>query len=478
MFRILSRVNSSLRGWRAFLAAVLLLAALALLDQQILRAAPLYGIRPADAEWVLSTGDFPSYWRNLESGDVYARIREDWPRPQGDLELAVRLATGIRPTPARWRMWLGERLTVAASREGMGCCVYPGLLLRVAGRLAQVFGYSPDATGIAQFNGTYYTWRDGFLILSRDRPYVEACLKRGDSGPLRSGADTELAFHWTGPHEGYVRTRPGDGFPVEGRLHITVSDGDSPLSLTNAWPTPPVAAITARNTDDLASIGTAAEHALGAFDQWDVVKSSVLEAVDHWELQPLHGDWDAGVEQVSLALQGVDTTEFFPVPDLSFVMRQQSPIAGDHPLRPLFADNVAIDYEWHGQPGVYVPWLGEGFSPCLSGHGLDWIATLNEPAMASLVGALGSGPSEPPDVDAALRISWGPASEILKSLVLHAAERELIPGYSEQEARSDFSPKFDALGKLGALQLNARALEDGWLEFDGRLFSRGESHGE
>jgi len=476
LFRTLSQVSSSLRGWRALLAAALLLALLVLLDRQILRSAPLYGIRPADAEWVLSSGDFPSYWQNLESGDVVARIGDDWPRPQGDLELAIRLATGIRPTPARWRLWLGERLTVARSPDGTGCCVYPGLLLRAAASVSPIFGLAPDAMGIAQWNGLHFTWIDGFLIVSPDHPYVEACRRRGDSGALRSGADPEIALHWTGPHEGFIRTRPGEGFPVEGRMKVSLSDGDPPLSVTNAWPTPPVTSIVTRRTDDLASLGAAADDAFGASDAWTDVKSAILETIGHWDLQPLSAEWDAGTEQVGLALHGIDTNEFFPVPDASFVMRQQSPITGDHPLRALFSGDLAVDYEWHGQPGVYVPWLGESLSPCLSGYGRDWIATLQEPTMASLVGAMRSGPTEPPDVDAALRISWNSASEILKSFVLNAKERGLVPGYGMEEARAKIAPKFDALGKLGTLQLDARALGDGWLDFDGRLFNPGEPH--
>jgi hypothetical protein len=345
-------------------------------------------------------------------------------------------------------------------------------------RLSQVFGRGPDTAGIAHVNDIYYTWINGFLVFSPDRPYVEACLRHGDSGALRSGADSTIAIHWAGPNEGYVRARPDEGVPVEGRMRVLVSDGDAPLSLTNAWPATPVASITARSAEDLASLGVVAGRALGAFDTWIEIQSAVREMINHWSFPPEPPDWDADVEQVSLALQGVDTNEFTPIPDLAFVMRQRSPISGNHPLRPLFAEDLAIDYEWQGQPGVYIPWLGETLSPCLSGCGRDWIATLNEPAMASLVCALLPGPTEPPDVDASLRISWDATSEILTSVVLHAAERELLPGIGGREVQSEYAPKLDALGKLGILQLNAQALEGGWLEFDGQLFRPDESDGK
>jgi hypothetical protein len=98
--------------------------------------------------------------------------------------------------------------------------------------------------------------------------------------------------------------------------------------------------------------------------------------------------------------------------------------------------------------------------------------------MASLVCALLPGPTEPPDVDASLRISWDATSEILTTVVLHAAERELLPGIGGREVQSEYAPKLDALGKLGILQLNAQALEGGWLEFDGQLFRPDESDGK
>jgi hypothetical protein len=471
------KLGSNFWRYRAAIALLAILGGFALMDRRMLNSAPLYGVRPADAQWVLSTGDFPTFWREWERGDVFARIEEDWPRPQEDLELSIRLATGIRPTPVRWRLWLGERFTAAHSPEGLGCSVYPGLLLRTASTVAYLLGRRPDAAGIAEKNGIYYTWRDGFLIFSKDRSYVVACIENGVTSPLRSGSDESLALHWTGAHEGYMRMLGGPGVPVEGRLKIALNDGSRPVSVTNAWPDAPVASVTARTAADLQTLGAAADDALSAFSPWETTKSVVREAIPLWGLQPLPEGWDEGIAQLGLALYGADTAGFVPIPDLSLVMREDAPVTGDHPFRALFEDQLAIDYEWQGEPGVYLPWLGETLSPCLGRFGHDYIATLNEPAMASLVGALRSGPSDPPDVDLTLRVSWKPASDLAKQAISTFATGGLIPRMSAEEAQREITPMFDAIGELGTLWIDGKALEDGWTEFNGYLFDSRPSHG-
>ncbi len=324
----------------------------------------------------------------------------------------------------------------------------------------------------------YYSWRSGFLILSRDRPYVEACMMNTDATPLRSGNDAQIALQWTGPNEGYIRTLPGTGLPVEGRCRIPLSDGDTPLSLTNAWPAPPVFAVAARTPQDLETLGNVAERALRSTAPWKEIASTARELVKTWDLHAPPKDWDRGVEQVAVAVLGVDTAEFLPIPDTAFVMRQNGPTDGEHPLRPMFGDDLTIDYEWQGQPGTSVPWLGESVSPCLCGYGRDWILTTNEPRMASLAGALLPGPTEAPDVDVTARVEWDATAGAAKSMLLQLASRDLLPEYGLQDAEADLSPKLDALGKLGSFRLDGRVLEDGWLEFDGRLFDSGPSDEE
>ncbi len=470
MTRLFNGFRSSLRGWRMLAALGLVLAAVTILDRRLLDAAPLYGVRPADATWVLSTGDFPKFWRDLEAGDVFTRVQENWPRPQGELERAVRLATGIRPSPTRWRIWLGERFTVAQSPDGIGYSVYPGILLRAVAYVAQPLGFGVDESGVGEYNDIFYAWRDRFLVFSRDRAYVQACVQRGVQTTLRSGAGGDLAFHWFGDHEGYLRVSTGSALPVDGRVKLALTDGAVPLSLTNAWPSPPAAALTVRTWDDLRTVGSVADAALEQFQPWLESKAALRQAVHHWNLQPLPSDWDSRSTQFSLALRGAEVSGFIPIPDLALVMREDAPVTGNHPLRPIFDGQLAVDYEWQGEPGVYFPWLGENLSPCLGRYGHDYIATLNEPAMAALAGTLTAGPTTAPNVDTTLRVSWAPAAAIARDVVLNAASRGLWPGSSGAEVQEKVTPILDAIGTLGTLRMDGTVLADGWIELDGMLF--------
>lgn len=473
----MSGLRFGTRGWHLLVSLLVVVAGLAALDQRMLNNAPYYGVRPADATWVMTTGDFPQFWQELEDGDVFARIENAWPRPQGDLELAVRFVTGIRPTPTRWRIWFGERLTLSQSPAGTGCSVYPGFLLRTLAHAAHWLGNRPDDSGIMKFNGMHYAWRDDFLVFSRSRPFVQACLATGVRTPLRSGSGSEVAVHWFGPHEGYIRLLHGPGLPVEGRIKLDLTDGAPPLSLTNAWPSPPpAAALTVRNWGDLLKVASVANDGLVWFEPWAQTMSSVQAAWLHYELQPLPENWDNGATQFSIALRGIDTNGYVPIPDLALVIREESPVAGEHPFRVLFARQLSVDYEWSGVPGVYVPWLGETLSPCLGQYDRDYIATLNEPAMAALVGALSAGPADPPDVDVTLRIAWKPAAEAAQNFVAQAAAQNLWPASYRDQNQPWISPMLEALGMLGNVRINGTVLPDGWLGIDGRLFDADSSY--
>ncbi|MCC6487071.1 MAG: hypothetical protein IT364_06185 [Candidatus Hydrogenedentes bacterium] len=468
MPNIIRRIRNGLRGWRSLLAFVVLLVILVWLDQRTLAAAPVHGIRPQGAAWVLSTADFPGFWRRLAQGDVFQRMRKDWPRPQGAFELAMRLDTGVRPTPLRWRVWLGKRFTLAESQGEVGLCVFPGILLRTVDWSARIIGHQPDSDGIAIYGPYHYAWRDGFLIASRSRDYVMNCLVNGDAGPLRSGSDGELAFQWTGDHEGYMRTLPGPGLRVEGRVHMSLTDGEGPLSLTNAWPHSPVLSITARATDDLLSVAAVVQDAADSLPAWAAQEQLLSTALSRWDTSLLPENWDAGVHHAAFALLDVSVEDTLPIPDAALVLRGGAASGATHPLAPLASGHASIPYEWEGQPGLYIPWLGEQLSPCLGRSGRDWIVTLNEPSMAALAGSLSPGPAETADVDLAVRMSWEKAGKAAQGIARSIAYNSLLPRMNAEETRRALPPKIDALSRLGALHINARA-EGEWLSFDGNL---------
>ena len=133
------RKRGVLRGWRALILAVVLIVAFVWLDGRVKRQASGVGFCPEDATWIAATDDFGAFWEGVGRTQAVERLRQDWPRPLAGWELAVRQATGIRPTPDRWRLWMGQPLLAAGSPDGKGLCVYPGLLLRGASSLHRLF---------------------------------------------------------------------------------------------------------------------------------------------------------------------------------------------------------------------------------------------------------------------------------------------------------------------------------------------------
>lgn len=470
-------MNESLRGWRVLLATLAALALIAWADQRVVDSAPLHGLRPKDADWIMSTTDFPGFWKRLEHGDVFQRLEEDWSRPQSAFELAVRQASGIRPTPLRWRIWLGQRLTLAHAPEGIGLCVYPGILLRAVGSVDQLLGPAADESGVRSSRGTYYAWRGGNLIVSQSHDYVQACLQDGDTGPLRSSVGGELAFQWGAPYEGYLRTLPGSGLRIEGRIKAPFRDGDRPLTLTNAWPSTPLAAITVRRAADLRLLGAILDRAVGATQELTEAKRLAGLVWGQWGMDALPDGWDADVDHLAIMVQDINVDETLPVPTGAAVFRSASAANGPHPLAALAENRRTIPYEWQGQPGVYIPLLGEQCSLCLGQYGRDWIATSDEPEMAALAGALSPGPVEAADVDLTIRVSWDKTAAVVKSLVFRAAQLELIPGVNGDDVQQNLPPVMDALSHLGTMELDGRA-GDGWLAFEGALFQPAKLEGQ
>lgn len=473
---MLRRICSLGRGWRLPLATLLALILLAAADEWFVESAPYHGYYPGNAYWAISSSQFPSNWRRIESSDVYGRLVEEWPRPQNEIELAIRLGAGVRPTPVRWRLWMGSRFVVAQSPEGIGVSTYPGFLLRVLdGLRSTVLGRGPD--GIAQWGAYYYSWRDGFLIVSRSREYVISSLGERGANQLRSRSDGNLTFQWFGENEGFMRLLPGDDMPVEGQVRISVADGTTPITLANAWPGNPVFAITVRTGEDVTQISRVLDAAASGLPIWDKLKRGGSVLWRSWNLGTLPANWDAPADQLSLALLNVDVQSDLPLPDLAFVMRGSGARVIQHPMLTLAGGRATVPYEWAGEPGVAVPLLGPALMPCFGQSGRDWIATVNESTMASLAGAMSAGPACPPDVDIAVRLSWERAGKIAESIVEKAGALELIPGVNVSDVQRDVGPKLRALSQLGEAALEGHA-RGNWVHFSGYLTRTNAGHAQ
>ncbi|MBN2310032.1 MAG: hypothetical protein JXR94_13750 [Candidatus Hydrogenedentes bacterium] len=465
-----------LRGWRALAATIAVLACCVWLDARIKEGGPAgAGYCPADATWTAAAEDFSALWRQAADTNAIARVREEWPRPLSNIELAVRKATGIRPTPSRWHLWMGRRFLMAGSPDGVGLCVYPGLLMRAAHlvhRATLRAGRGDD--GVFRFGELSYGWREGYLIVSRSRPYVAASLAAPPAAVEESLGDDELRVAWRGPSPAQFRMRAADGFPVSGRIRLEITERAAPLTLPDAWAEPPAASITATDWADVHALLAFIEEPFAGNPHWDEAKRLAAIVPRQWALDPLDAGWDASADQCALALIGLEFSGTLPVPRAALVLRPARPADGPHPLAPLLGPVDAIPYEWQGYPGVLAPLAGENLALCLGRDERDWLATTQEPVMAALVGSLAAGPAVPADV--AVRLRWEPVGAAVEQAMVAMGEMELAGERNKADVAADLLPVARGLARLGLLELEGEA-QDGWVEFEGFL-ARAADEGE
>ena len=455
------------RGWIVFGLALAALACFGWLDARKRQEAPSQGYCPASARWVVLADDFSALWGATAKTDAVARLREEWPRPLDNLELAIRKATGIRPTPSRWRLWMGNRFLLGGAPEGTGICVYPGLLTRAADLVHRLVAPSrAQGAGIRRFGELYYAWKDGFLIASRSREYVVACFEGPHPELGASTGNDEIRILWRGTREGEFRIRAANELPVEARIRTSITPRSRPLTLPGAWPEPPVLSIAASKWRDLHSLLAFVEEPFQENQTWRRAKRVAETMWERWGLTPLDANWDAAVDECAIAVTSMDWSETLSAPDVAMVLRCEDPVAGGHPLGPLFEPSEPIPYEWRREPGVLAPLFGEEAAICLSRSGRDWLVTSREPLMDALTGALNAG--QKADADLALRLRWDIIGESAYYLIQAMSEAELVPHRNRGDVAVDLLPIALGLGRLGRAELDGKA-EGAWLVLEGIL---------
>ncbi|NIA12890.1 MAG: hypothetical protein GWP08_02325 [Nitrospiraceae bacterium] len=470
----------ALRPWRALLGALVLVVVLGSIDARMKTppaGAGREGFCPGSARWTAAAADFGWVCKALEQSDAGARVADELSGQLAACRLAVRKTTGIRPTALRWRVWMGHRLLASVSDEGVGVCVRPGLLMRVASAAHRLVAQRDDPDGIRTYAGMFYAWREGFLIFSPSREYVAASLASEPLKLAHAPAGDALRVQWHGERPWLLRLLPRDGWPVSGWMTGTIARRTTPLSLPEAWPDPPIMSVTASRCSGLAAVLSTTRAALGhilteAFGEnpHAIDLNGAARLLDviagPWSLDPLPDGWDTSVDECSLALLGLDTAETIPVPELALVMRCAEPVAGDHPLTPWVSGDTAIDYEWDARPGVLAPWVGEKLTLCLGRSGNDWLTGSQEPVMAALNGRLNEAP--PVAADAAVRVDWASLAECVEDLLRTAAELELVPRMNTADVEKMVLPFVRAVGVLGHLKIEAKD-EGDRLAFEGLL---------
>lgn len=456
-----------LAGWRILVLVFAGIAALALADWRI-ALAPHQGHVPEDCSVVAFAPNPRVFWNGVANSRAVERLAEELPRPLWKLELEIRESTGIRPTPLRWRVWLGYRTMLGVSPDGAGISTHPGLLLRAVHKARSVF-VKPDDRGIFTYRDLYYAWRGGFLIASRSKEYVAKAVAAEPTETITHFAfaeSNEALLLWRHAPRGFVVVRGDDPLPVRGEVESFITGASAPMTLAEAWPEPPMLSLTCARWEDAATIAKALTQPLNHFSAW----SSALEAARlvwrEWDLGAFPNTWDPAITHLSIGVTEIDEDGAIPVPVVAMLWRAERSIGRQHPLAPLAdAAGLSIPFEWHRSPGLLVPLMGPQVSLCLGRSGRDWIATTNERTMDALVGSLQDVEARDTNTVAVLQADWERLGLWAERFLMQVSDLEVFPGMDRDDVAHEVSPVARGIARLGSLRLSLGHMKDAlWIE--------------
>jgi hypothetical protein len=452
------------------LLAAVLAAALIGIDNRISRA-PHPGFT-GPCEWRLYAPDLPRFAKAFMALPPAAAAEREMPDFFSTLSKDFEQRAGFRFSPARWRYGLGPQLVAGGNESGVIGCFYPGLLARTVHALrVKVLQREPVQDAIYRYGEHYYAWRGRFLLVSPSLKMVQTAL---DAPPVKLPPQ-----QFTGRHEirislpnrlpiETVTLSAAPGMPVRMIMKTLVTRRRTPLELAGAAPDDPLISLTASRWQDIrACLDTAAE--LLPEEMKALFPASLPALAGHLagaEKLPL--DWDAGITETALALTGLDTSAFLPVPEIAVMMRQTADRPGGHPLDALFSGRPVFPYEWNGCPGRLSPVLGEKVSLCLAQDGAVALAASREPVMAGLAGRLKK--TAPVRADLVLTWAWPELARQTEILLRRAAAAELIPGMNCRDAESRILPWLRVMAAMGRARFTG-VCDGGGLVLDGVLIN-------
>ena len=461
------------RRWRWVLVALVLLFLFRLVDRNV-KTPGVLGYFPDDARWVASSRDFPAFWAGVNDSDLRARLPQEAAQPLHEIGLRFRKWTGLRPTPGRWRLWLGPYLVASWSPDhGTGASLRPGLLLRAA---AKPLGLGESAERLVLYrSGLYYGWRDGYLILSQRSEYVEAALAQ-NAGVLRAealGEGGRLRLRSRAKPQWTLTIAGENGLPAQGWIERSFMTEGPPLTLPHAWPAGPVMVVSGRDAQDTVDW---VRNLLDQLPAAEIINTGLRDVEAQLPLE-----WTEDHE-FSLALTSVDLAQPLAVPEVALVQRvvggatlpeptpPSMPFAWPVPPHEDLAQANGANADSRPAPEMAEGWLrpvlGPDFTLSVAVTGDDRYFTSREAAMSEYLGRVGPGVKLP--VDLTLFVDWSQFLPVYESLLVRAAAYELLPRSSSDDIENIFLPYTVLLHNLGRLYIegiaqDSRTLLNGFL---------------
>lgn len=446
------------RQWGPFLLLGVLSLAVVALDKQVKDTA-LRGYRLAEPAWTLESDDFPQHWRAWEQSAEYALIQEAAPPFMSEIAVAVRKATGVRPTPHRLALWLGRSGVFSGTEEGWVLSCRPGVALRLACFVHQ-WGAATPAEAVFEWGEIAYAWRDGFLLAGSTASLVQALAESG-TPVSRGGHGAEgLSFAWDGERGARLTLSTETGLPFRLAVGEAATPTDGTLHYTSVWPD----AMLVLNAVDESAMA-ALQEAGRALVPWVVPgkKETPWEAYVQawWEGQvPPLPPRDSGGERALVVYPSQDSGDARGL-DVGQVTTQCA-----RPSEATLATwETARPYPWEGQSGWLLSTARHGRVRAVArvGETLFWA---NEPTrMPSL---LDPGNQEAREGQLYLRAEWKPVMQKVRNWMLELAGQELLPGYHVGDIQRDWVPYMDGLATWSRLEAMGHVV-DGQLILEGQL---------
>ena len=400
---------------------------------------------------VLASGDWPGFWSAVLRTHAGAGVAKALSREIGAVEREFRFATGIRPTPLRWSIWLGHRLVYSGGGGQHLLCLRPGLLLRACLAL----GLAPAGSAKAPLE---FAWQDGYLLVFVGPRGTEA-IAAAPVTSIREPEQPSLQFRLPG--------EPGDltlAITAVEHLPVTISGPELASAVAasaNPVPIPPACAgavfdvlVGARGLDAVAAWQRIAARVLPGTLPTASPAAQTLKPLD--EALP-HGRM--ALERHVLFDVQFDLGQPILHEGRGYCLDGQA--WGKHPYENglHYPPLARIPYEWGETTGFLQPVLGADYTFGCATQGA-WAHTANPPQhVEQMLIVPGAESAIPPEL--LLRLDWGRVAEI------HAAWRraqradlgEDGAGKVFEEERT-LSAWGDALRALGTLRVEMLADTD------------------
>jgi hypothetical protein len=457
-----------LRKWGIFLVIPFGLVLFAYVDIS-LKQTDAAGFCPPDPLCTLSSNNIGEFWFQAGRQDATKTIEHYVPRPLAWIEYYVYTSTWIRPSSARWRIWMGPRFLAAYTSDGAGICVHPGLLLRTADWIHSWVAAAPDSQGVRKFRNHFFAWRDGFLIVSTSHDYIAKSLTADLPNVPPQAGKSELQFAWNTAPAGVLRIKAIEQFPIEGSVDIAIEPRKAPSSAALRFDGETPLLLQLPGPNDTAALW----NQLAQNRPWSTsVNTFLTDVAEKWRLNVSALEWTTQCDEMAVALTGCEMDGGIPVPQLASVLRSNTNTSVYSAILPMFAAFELVPYEWDGQRGTVFPIFGERITLAVAEDGTDCVITSQTALMPKVLQREDDDMSGGMrDADVFLHLNWKPTAASAEKIALWMAETGLVPRMNRNDAERDWSPAFKAAALLGDAQVEAK-MNGGRLEFRGTLVGK------